>query len=59
MKVRPLNWVLVVTIVTNANREETEDKALGCLSQIIFARLREAGMSPLDSDSVRLKCNVQ
>ena len=57
MKVRPLNWVLIVTIVTNGNREETEDNALGCLSQIIFARLRETSMGPLDS--VLLKCNVQ
>ena len=57
MKVRPFNWVLVVTIVTNANWEETEDKALGCLSQIMFARLREAGIGPVDS--VLLKFNVQ
>ena len=56
MKVRPLNWVLIVTIVTNGNREETEDNALGCLSQIIFARLRETSMGPLDS--VLLKYNV-
>ena len=53
MKVRPLNWVLVVTIVTNANREETEDKALGFFEpKIIFAR----PMGPLDS--VLLECYV-